>query len=441
MKIKITLTLLCLFSLHCICNGQHIEEWSLEKCIKYAHENNLQIKQQEINVEKAENIVLQSKLNFIPTLNASINHGMNWGRSVNLQDLQIIKNHLSQSTSASLSSSINIIEGLQKFNTLKSNKTSLAISIQNVAYQKNQITIAIAKAYLQVLLSSRIKEAAQESYKSMQQQVEKTKKLVDAGNQAYGTLLEIEAQLATEKYQLIAAENDYRTNYLILKQLLDLGQEIDFTIIDPNVDNLITPFKEEDINTLYEKALDLPQIKAAKLALDKSKIDYKTEKSKIYPSVSFSAGYGTYYSDNSEAAFFRQFEENKNPSISFGLHIPIFNNYTTTTSIRNARLNIKNSEIELKTKHHDLYKEIQQAYNDALSSYEKLNAATQNMISLKESFSYVEKKFNVGSLSVTDYTISKANLFKSVSEYYQSAYQYIFQIKILDFYAGEPILL
>ena len=104
-------------------------------------------------------------------------------------------------------------------------------------------------------------------------------------------------------------------------------------------------------------------------------------------------------------------------------------------------MEIKNSEIDLKLKHQTLYKEIQQAFNNALSAFEKMRASEQTMKSTQESFDYVEKKFSVGLLNGTDYTVSKANLFKAKSDYYQSVYQYIFQTKILDFYTGTPLQL
>lgn len=440
MRKKIELTFLILF-LCSLVYGQEKNVWSLEKCINYAIENNLQIKQQENAVQQAKNNITQAQLSFLPTLSGSMSHGMNWGRSVNLQDLEIVKNKLSQSTSANLSASLNIFEGFSKHNNLKSVKKSLDITIQNVEKQKNDISISIAQAYLQILLSEKIRQAADESYKSIESQVERTKKLVDAGSQAYSTLLEIQAQLGSEKVQLVAAENDVRTNYLALKQLLDLQNDEVFNIIIPDISNLISFFDGREIEDIYHRSLGLPQIKAAEISLEKSRIDYKIQRGRTYPSISLNAGYGTYYSDNSKTAFFKQFNDNKNPSVSFGLSIPIFNGWQNNTAIRNARLEIKNSEIDLKLKHQTLYKEIQQAFNNALSAFEKMRASEQTMKSTQESFDYVEKKFSVGLLNGTDYTVSKANLFKAKSDYYQSVYQYIFQTKILDFYTGTPLQL
>ena len=429
------------FSLPAFTSLKGQEAWTLEKCIRYAAENNLQIKQQSLMVQQAENNVLQSKLDFVPSVSGSVSHNMSWGRSVNLQDLEIIENKLSQSTSANLSASMNLLEGLSKFNTLKSNKTQLEIYNYEVEKLKNDISINITQAYLQVLLAQQMEKTAAESYKSVEEQVERTRKLVDAGSQAYSTLLEIQSQLGTEKVQWVTAQNDVRSNLLTLKQLLDLSPDTPFDIYAPDTENFSMELQTENLNSIYNSALDLPQIKSAELALEKSRLDLKIQKGQAYPVVSLSAGYGSYYSNSQEKAFFSQFNDNRNPSLGFSLRIPVFNNWRTNTSIRNARLNVKNYELDLEIKHQNLFKEIQQAYNDALSAYEKYKAAEQNMVSSQESFSYVEKKFDLGMLNGTDYTVSRTNLFKAQSEFYQAKYQYIFQLKILDFYKGIPLTL
>ncbi len=433
-----------LFALVWLCIGSADinaqQRWSLEDCIKYANEHNIQVKQQELSVKRAENNVLQSKLDFIPSINASVNHNMNWGKSVNVNDLQIT-NKLTQNTSANISASLPIMEGLSKINTLRSSKIELSISEQEVERLKNEISISITQAYLQVLLAIEIEKSTQQSYNSILEQVERTRKLVDAGSQAYSTLLDMEAQMATERVQLVTASNDVKTNYLTLKHLLDLPASSSFTIDTPVIDSTLILFTENNINAIYNSALNLPQIRSAELALEKSRYDYKIQKGNSYPKLSLSAGYGTYYSDSRQQAFFSQFDDNRNPSIGFGISIPIFNGWRTNTAIRNARLNIKNSELELGKSHQQLYKDIQQACNNAQNAYEKHLAARQNAKASKESFNYVETKFNVGVLNGTDYTVAKSNLFKAESEYLQTKFQYIFYLKILDFYRGMPIKL
>lgn len=366
---------------------------------------------------------------------------MNWGRSVNMQDLQIIENKLSQSTSASLRASVNLFEGFQKENDLKSKKVLQEISMQDVGRIKNQISIEISKAYLQILLSKEILQTANQSLESVKQQAERTSKLVDAGSVAYSSLLEIEAQLATERVQVVNAQNQLNNSLLALKQLLDLTREPDFDVDSPNLDLIIDSFTGEPVDKLFELSMNLPEIKSAKLNYQNSNIQLSIAKGKSYPSVSFSAGYGTSYSDSRGTNFLDQFDENRNPSIGFGLSIPIFNSWQSNTAIKNARLGVRNAEIEVRNKEQVLYKEIQQANSDALGYYERYKASLQNVKAMEESFRYVQQKFDLGVLNATDYTVAKTNLFKAQSEFYQSKYQYVFQLKILDFYKGIPITL
>ena len=366
---------------------------------------------------------------------------MNWGRSVNMNDLQIIENQLSQSTSASARASINLFEGMAKNNDLKSKQVIREISVQEVSRIKNDISIEIAKSYLQVLLSKEILNTAKSSLASIDEQVARTKKLVDAGSQAYSSLLEIQAQLATEKLQLTNAENQVSSNLLSLKQLLDLSTDSSFDISLPNLDNFVSDFKGVSIDELYSSSLNLPQVKSVRLSRDNSNLQLAIAKGRSYPTVSFTAAYGSYFSDSRDVAFMTQFNENRNPSLSFGLSIPVFNSWRINTAIRNARIEVKKSDINVKSQEQLLYKEIQQAANDAHSYFARFKATEDNVKAMQESFRYVQQKFDVGTLNATDYTVAKANLFKSQSDFYQAKYQYIFQLKILDFYKGNPITL
>lgn len=439
MKTLYRLPLLFAVILPLTLSGQ--KAWTLQECIKYAWENNIQLKQQEIVSEQSKNNVEQAKYSFLPTLNGSLSHSMNWGRSVNMQDLQIIQNKLYQSTGASVRASVDIFNGFQKSYDAQSKKIQYEITLQDASLLKNNISIEISRAYLQILLSKEVLKVSQESFNSISEQVVRTKKFVDAGSQAMGTLLEMEAQMATERVQVVNAQNQVRANILTLKQLLDLPEEISFDVLIPDIDVTLAMFKGEDINNLYSISMNLPQIQSAKLALQNSGTNLKLAKGQLLPSVSLSAGYGTNYSDSRSDAFFQQMKDNRNPSVSFSLSIPIFNSLSAKTMVKNAELSLKNSQLNLKSKEQQLFKEIQQANNDALALYEKYIASGQNVKAMEESFRYVQEKFNIGALNATDFTVAKTNLIKAKSDYIQSKYQFVFQLKVLDFYKGAQIVL
>ena len=366
---------------------------------------------------------------------------MNWGRSVNMNDLQIIENKLSQSTNASANASLVLFEGMVKNNDLKSKGVLREIAKQEVGRIKNDISIEIARAYLQVLLAREILESANSSLASTAEQVERTRKFVDAGSQAYSSLLEIEAQYASEQVQQTNALNQVSGALLTLKQLLDLPGESPFDVSSPGENLKVGEHSTESADELFSASMDLPQMEVARLNKRNSELQLAIAKGQAYPSLSFRAGYGTYYADSREEKFMDQFNENRNPSISFSLNIPIFNSWRTNTSIKNAKLGVASSGIEARSREQILYKEIQQAINDSDSYFARFKATERNVKAMEESFRYVQQKFDVGVLNATDYTVAKNNLFRSKSDYLQAKYQFIFQQKIIDFYKGNPITL
>lgn len=418
------------------------ETWSLQKCIKYALENNIKLKQQELVVDQSRNNLIQSKMNLTPGLSGSLSHNMNWGRSVNMQDLEIIENKLSQSTGLSLRSSVAISEGLTKQNQIKNSDLVYKISKLDVEKVKNDISVEIARTFLQVVLSQEILKNTLESSESVKGQVERSKKLVDAGAQAYGTLLEIEAQAATERVQVVNAINQVKSNLLNLKQLLDLPESSIFEVDIPKIELSLNEYNAESASAIYDLAVsNLPQIKSAILNVESSDIKLKIAKGQYYPSLNLSAGFGSNWTDSRNDAFFQQIKDNRNPSLSFSLSIPIFSSYNIKTSVDNAKIGVENAKLNLKYSRQLLFKEIQQANLDAGAAWEKLKASEENVKSIEEAFRYVLEKFNLGILNATDFTIARTNLTKAKSEYLQSKYQFVFQLKILDFYKGKEITL
>lgn len=427
------------------CSAQDI--WSLERCIEYACANNLSIKQQSLEVTRSENQLLQSRLSFVPSLSASVGHNLNWGRSVDLQNLEIIHNQLSQSTSASANTSIQLLDGLSKLYSLKSSRKSIDISLQEVERLKDEISISIVRSYLQILLAKEMLATSQENFKSISEQRDRTRLLVEAGSQPYTALLDIESQLAAERVQTVTAESQVTTSTLALQQLLDLPYSKDFQIHVPEIDGMLSSYHGYSADEIYASAQNLPVIQSARLSLDKGDIELKAAKGQYWPKISLSASYGTFYSSSSYSPsgtaypFFEQFRDNINPSISIGLSIPIFSNWSVRTNVRNAELSRRSLEIDLKLKQQTLYKDIQTAVTEADTYYRKMEAALANVNSMQESFRYVQEKFNTGTLNGTDYTVARTNLLKARSEYLQAKYQFVFQIKIIDFYKGLPLTL
>ena len=359
---------------------------------------------------------------------------------------------------------MDLFTGFQKLNTVKQERSRLKIAIEEVQKLRNDISIEITRSYLNVLLAGEILEAARKSRESVTEQCSRTRKLVEAGSQPMSALLEIESQLATEEVQVVEAQNNLRTFYLTLKQLLDLPVDEAFEITVPGLGNLqeMEPVSVED---LYYASQGLPQIKKTEYNLEQRRHELAIAQGGRYPRLSLSFGYSSFYSDankkkkeetnpeengtnpldnlfgDSSAGFWDQMKNNNNPSIGLSLTIPIFNRWQVNTNIKNARLGLEMADLEMKNAHHMLMKEVQQAANDATSTYLRTEATRKNFEAMEESFRYVQQKFDIGMLNGTDYIVSKTNLFKAQSNYIQAKYEHVFKLKILDFYKGIPITL
>ncbi|MDR0692639.1 MAG: TolC family protein [Prevotellaceae bacterium] len=422
------------------------QDWSLEQCIRYALDNNIAIQQQQLTAEQAGNLLFQSKMTFLPSLNANLSSSLSWGMSKSMQEnadgtlIEVQEHRFSQSFSPSIYASVNLFEGLKKINTVRRNRSNYQASQQEVERLRNEIALSVAQAYLQVLLSTEVLAVAESSYESIDVQLTRLKQLVEAGSRPYSEQLEMEAQLAAEEVQRVTSKNQLDNNYLNLRQLLDIPPSSTFQIAKPEL-SVGENFEGEDADNVYSLAQDLPQVKGAEYRMESARHELWIARGNYWPTLSLGGSYGSAYYDSRGQRFWDQLVDNRSPSLNFGLSIPIFNNWSIRTNAKNAKLNLHIAQLEVENKRKTLYKEIQSAITDALAAFNKYKAAERNVIAAKESFRYTEQKFEVGAISATDYNISKNNLLKAQSEELQTKYQYIFQLKIIDFYKGADITL
>jgi outer membrane protein len=422
------------------------QDWSLEQCIRYALDNNIAIQQQELSAEQSGNLLFQSKMEFLPSLNMNASSNLSWGLSKSIQEgadgklTEVQEHRFSHSFSPSIRASVNLFEGLKKINTVRRNQSDYQASQQEVERLRNEIALSVAQAYLQVLLSTEVLAVAESSYENIDVQLTRLKQLVDAGSRPYSEQLEMEAQLAAEEVQRVTSKNQLDNNYLNLRQLLDIPPASTFQIAKPEL-SVGENFDGEDVAGVYHLAQDLPQVKSAEYRMESARHALSIARGNYWPTLSLSGSYGSAYYDSREQRFWDQLLDQRTPSINIGLSIPIFNNWSIRTNAKNAKLSLNIARLEVENKRKTLYKEIQSAVTDALAAFNKYKAAERNVIAAKESFRYTEQKFEVGAISATDYNISKNNLIRVQSEELQAKYQYIFQLKIIDFYKGIPITL
>lgn len=429
--------------------------WTIEKCIDHALENNLQVKQGMTTVEMKRLGVEQAKFNYLPSLNANSGYTRSMGRSLDPTTYQFINNQSVSNVNAGLSLGIKVFGGMENLHSLRKSELNLMASIQDNERTKNDITISVAAAFLQILYSKEQVQNSRNQLVSIDSLLVQTKKLVDAGSRPLGSFLEIQAQMAAEQYNLVNYENQLANNILSLTQLLELRSTEGFDVQVPDVTELLTSASIAGIDSTYEKALSLPQITSAKLRRDIAEKDVLLAKAKLYPSLSFGANYGSSYSDArtkpqfapdgstiySAYPFFEQFGDNASASLQLSLQIPIFNALSARRGVSQARQGLLSSEYSVAQEKNKLFKDIQQSYTDATGAKTRFQSAQVSVSSNEEAFRYAERKLAAGATTAVDYTTAKNNLLNAQSMMLQAKYEYIFRVKILDFYRGVSITL
>ncbi|RIH65942.1 TolC family protein [Mariniphaga sediminis] len=420
------------------------ESWSLQKCIDYALENNIQIKQQGLNTQYNENQVSQAKSDRLPNLNASLSNRFNFGRSLTYENTY--ENVNSTQIDGYLGTEITLWNGSILSNTIRQRELDLQAAIQDLKKTKDDIILNIAAAYLEILFAEELELIAEAQTEVTRQQIERTKKLVDAGSLARGSLLEIEAQLAREELQLVNDQNRVQLAYLSLFQFLELPVEKSFKIEKPQLPEIKANVTMANSFDVFKNAMNVrPEIKAAQLRVESARRQLDIAKGSRFPSLNFGASYYNLYNNkyadmnDTEISFNDQLSNNQRYAMGFSLDIPIFNKSQVKNGISNAALKIQDFEYQLQTSRNLLRKDIEQAYTNALAALNKFISSEKAVKSTEEAFRYTEEKFNVGMINSVEYNQSKNYLTVAQSELLQAKYEYIFRTKILDFYNGVPI--
>lgn len=447
-------------------------QWDLQHCINYALNHNISIKQVALNNELNKNNTIQSKAAVLPSINLGASHLYNFGQTID-RFTNTFANTQVLSQNFFTSANVLLWSGLSQYNTIKANEFNYLSGVEKFKQKQNELSISIANAYIGVIFSEEIYKVSLKQYEISEEQLKRTENLVIAGVVSKSVEYDIKSQLANDKVNLITADNNYNLSILNLKQLMNFDSVTVFNIKRPEIIIQDSILVENDINSIYEKSLkNQPIVKSGQYAILSAEKSLLSNKGRISPTLSFNASMGTgtsglakdiigvnYYgyrvtgitnkgdsvfSPLSELitknkVFSDQFIDNVNKSIGFTLSIPIFNGLQTYTSIKNAQINVLNSKLSLDLIKQDLFKNIQQAKADAKAALNKYNATKLSLEASKESFKYATQKLNQGVISAFDFNSAKNRLFASESNLLQSKYDYIFKLKVLDYYQGIPL--
>lgn len=429
-------------------NAQEKKEWSLEDCINYSFNNNINILKSKLNAETNKADLLKSKLDLLPSLSASVDHTFSWGRALNPTTNEF-NNTNTSSDQFNLRSQMTLFNGFAKMNTIKSNTYEFEASKLDTEEMKNTIALNITGAYLDVLFNQELVKVSEAQVEVSKEQVSRTEKLVEAGSKAKGDLLNVKSQLAAEQEKLVKYQNSLYIAKVNLQQYLDLPINPEFQVVNPEYNDNLTQAALSSADAIYQKAEGImPEVQSAELRLRSADKNIQIAKGVLYPSLSMGGGYGTNYSNNYKMPgsndiipFHEQLENNASQYLAFSLSIPIFNNYMARTNLSKAKINRERMNYELEDTKLKLRKSIESAYTDALAAWRSYQSSMASVEFYKESFSYTEQKYEVGLVSSYDYNLSKSKLTEAESNLVQAKFTYLFKTKVLDFYLGNPLTL
>lgn len=417
------------------------EEWSLRKCVDYAIEHNISIKQRE-NVKRQQQLQLSNAKNSrLPNLDGSVSQNFSFGRGLTSDNTYTNKS--TSSTSFSLGTSVPLFTGLRIPNTIKLNQLNLEASTADLEKAKNDISVQVAQAYVQILYSMEIADVARRQVSIDSMQVVRLQAMIDNGKASEAELAQQKATLAQGRLTATQAQNQYEQAVLTLTQLLELPSADKFTVERPRVGDIDSNNEKYSVEAIYAEALGVkPEVRAEELRLKGSEYNINIARSGWYPQLSLSAGLGTNYYKTSGfkgESFSDQMKNNFSQYIGLNLSVPIFNRFQTRNSVRSAKIERETQQLQLDNVKKSLYKEIQQACQAANAASAKYASSIEAGKSSNAAFRLMQAKYENGKANITEFNEAKNNLMKAESDLAQAKYEFVFQTTLVDFYRGKAI--
>jgi len=438
---KTTLLMLCALMISCTTFAQ--EAWSLEKCIAHAKQNNLNLRQSKIAISQAELTEKGSRMARMPSVNAFTNFGFNYGQSINPATNNFINTRLGFNNWG-ISADVTLYNGGVIKNNIKQSQFDLIAAKEDANTQFQNIALQMASAYLNILLAKEQVTIAQRAIDQTKEQLTTIDKRIEAGTVPRADRLDILAQIARNEQTLIQAENSVSINYLSLKNILELEPDYNLEIIIPDQ---LTEVQENvevmNLTTVFNQAMNTQaSIKASEARMKSAELEVPIAKSGLLPSVFFRAGMNTRYANPSlvpSDPYFDQLDDNFGQNIEAQINIPIYNRHNNSINIERAKLSIINAEVQNKQAKQQLKADVQNAVANARAAKLELTASERSLEAAKAAFDNSQKRYDLGAINTLELTTAKTNLDTAELNVARAKYDYIFRLKIIDFYMGKDL--
>lgn len=461
------------------------EKWTLQKCVQYAIDNNISIKQTDIQAKLAEITLKESKLSAYPNLNFSNSESYRFGKSQN-PSTGILENQNFFSIGLNLQSSASIFNWFSKKNTILANEWSVEAANAATEKLKDDIALTVANSYLQVLLAVEQKNIADVQVKQSASQLDLVRKQVEAGALPELNAVELEAQLANDSANLISAAGNVTQAKFVLKAYMNLDAATPFEIEEPAVNMIpVEPIGELQPESVYALALaNLPQQRMNEYNLKAAQKNTLVAKAALYPDISAFGNLGTNYGYFKSPTYTQvltgytssglvipdasggfidvqrplytnggkngyvtsdplgtQFSNNFGQSIGINISVPIFNGGRAKGNVQRAKLNERSLEYQTDLDNQTLKQNIYQAYNAAMVAMQKFNSSAKAVESAEKSYNFSLLRYNVGMLGTLELVTNQNNLFRAKLQNILNQFDYVFKMKVLEFYKGQGIKL
>lgn len=446
---------------------------TLLECVTMAVEKNISIKQSQLEIDNARLDQSDAKNNFLPSLNSQSSHSWNNGLNQNITT-GLIENLTTQFTSIGASMGVTLYNGGANFMRLYRSNLALLARQYQMEDMTDDIRLFVANAYLQIMLNREIYQVQVEQLEVTKQELERTQNLIDAGVLPSGDIFDIEANLASQEQSLIQADNTLRLSKIALAQLLLITDYESFDIADEDFNIPVSFILEKTPKEIFNKSITFRRdIKLAETNIDIAKKDIELSKTRLLPTLSAFYSYSTRvsYSDRLVAAgtftetpigfvqttgdpvatlvperkvigpvsFADQLSTNDGHNYGFGLNIPIFNGKAARNNVKRSEVNLKRAEFQLEQEKLNLESAINQSFADAVGA-DKVYEATQKTVKARKNvYDNAQARFQAGVLNSFDFVQAKQRYEASVSDQIRAKYDYIFKLKVLEFYFGIPI--
>jgi outer membrane protein len=413
-------------------------KWDLQACLDYAKANNINLNTYRLTHLSTEQDLLLSKAAVLPNLSATLSPSLTQSKSTNAAG--DLKAGIRPSISTSASSSVTLYNGGYLRNDIKQKDLLVKVAGLNITTIENDITLQITQAYLNILLAKENVVYVKDVVSTSQAQVKQEQQFYDVGTIALKDLVQLQAQLANDKYTLVTAQNTQRQNELVLKQLLQLPTGTPFEIVEPDTllgNAVLTPLPDAQKTALNNR----PEVKSSELSVQAAELDVQKARAGYRPSLVAGAGLGTSYTKNDFYNFVQQMDNNFYQQIGLTLSVPIFSRKANKVAEEKAKIEVQQADLSLKNTRTNLSQEIEQAYINVENAQGQYDAAVEQLKYAKESYRIANEQLKIGAVNALDVIVQKNLYVQALQSYVQAKYSVALYIRIYDFYRGIPVKL